>query len=243
MYEAAVQFDFSLTINGDQNNPLKSFDDVWDQASSKYSDESKKIARLKKLKEDSIKYLESADRISQNNQINANRSICEYGIDWKGDFWPSFWSATGVVFAEGGNADKLNQQNRISDFCTLPNDDQTIQKNLCGKWILHWKITENNTLDSRSNPTWLYIHYAYPNACPLNVPYCGLLIEDSSRPRPNPPFVLDQKTKKAIRTVLAQPKYRSFWGAPANGTGWKTQQINHLMSDWLADVIKLYGCP
>lgn len=237
LYEAAIRFNFRLTEEGRQHPLLASFNEVWSHACGKYIDQDAKKNRLEKLKEDSRKYLEVLGRIDQENTINANRSIDEYGNEWKGNFWPVWWDESGDVSYEG-EAAQLNNENIIKAFCTLSNNDQVIKKNLCGKWILHWKITGNDRPDMRSNIEWLYIHYAYPDACSSEHPYSGLLIEDSRRDLPNQPFELDRTTQQAIKKVLTQKKYISFWKEPDDGTGWKTQDINDLMSEWLADVIE-----
>jgi hypothetical protein len=74
-------------------------------------------------------------------------------------------------------------------------------------------------------------------------PYSAILMEANDRLRPTPPFELDARTESAIKTVLVRPKYQAFWQEPDDGTGWKTQDINSLMSDWMADVIEERGCP
>jgi hypothetical protein len=243
LYEAAVRFDFQVTEVGSQGGLLESFDSVWEMAGGQYPDEDSKKRRLEKLVEDYEKYLcKGVSHIKPSSDTGTTQSICQYGSEWKMDFWPIWYQG----YKPELKGDALEQENKghIEDLMSVCNDDQTISKNYCGKWILSWKMTNHNRPHQTARLSWLYIHYAYPDACVDEDPYSALLIEANNRGlRPIPPFDLDQSTEDAIKAVLCRPEYQAFWQQPDDETGWKTQDIDGLMSDWLADVIQERGCP
>jgi hypothetical protein len=244
LYEAAVRFDFQVTDAGSPDGLLTSFDSVWEMADQQYPDEVSKIRRLEKLVEDSKKYWSrGVSHISPHPDTGKTPSICEYGSEWKMDFWPASYVQDDVKFK--GDALKAQKAGRFKElFACVCNDDQIVLDKTCERWILQWRITNQGLPYQRTHLSWLYIHNVFPNSVVSQAPYSSVLIEANDRgPRPTPPFELDEKTEKAIKTVLGRPKYQAFWEQPADGTGWKTQHINDLMPDWLADVIAERGCP
>lgn len=245
LYEAAVRFDFKVTETEGPGGLLASFDSVWKMAGGRYPDEASKISRLEKLVEDYKNYLcKGASHIKPSSDTGTTPSICQYGSEWKMDFWPIWWYTNGEVAFEGEALQQRNQEH-IEDYMCVCNDDQTIVGNPSGRWVLSWGITGRSRPHQSAHLTWLYIHYAFPDACAGEAPYSAVLIEANNRGlRPTPPFDLeDPRTEKAIKAVLGRPKYQAFWQEPDDGTGWKTQDIDHLMSDWLADVIATRDCP
>jgi phosphatidylserine/phosphatidylglycerophosphate/cardiolipin synthase-like enzyme len=242
LYEAAVRFDFKVTTTGSPADLLTSFDSVWEMAETQYPDEASKIGRLEKLAEDYKKYLhKGVSHISPSPDAGTTPSICQYGSEWKMDFWPIWYEDYDATFQ--GDALQQENQGHNEDYIGVSNDDQTIVDNLCNHWILSWKMTSKNRPHQTVHLTWLYIHYAFSNACVNEAPYSAVLMEANDRLRPTPPFELDARTESAIKAVLVRPEYQAFWQEPDDGTGWKTQDINSLMSDWMADVIEERGCP
>lgn len=244
LYEAAVRFDFDVTKAGSPGGLLASFDTVWDKAGAQYPDEASKESRLERLVEDSKKYWgKGVSHINTHPDTGKIPSICDYGSEWKMDFWPVSYAQGDVKFK--GDALKAQKAGRFKElFACVCNDDQIVLDKTCERWILQWRITNQGLPYQRTHLSWLYIHNVFPNSVVSQAPYSSVLIEANDRgPRPNPPFELDQKTEKAIKDVLCRPEYKAFWEQPTDGTGWKTQDINDLMSAWLADVIKERGCP
>ena len=231
LYEAATEFDFKCTEDGDENiDILGAFDEAWELAGKEYPDCKSKEEKLRELEENNI----PPDPNPPKKYVN----FCKYEEEWKKDFWP-VWYTTEKDLIYSDNVTQ-SQQDRIRDRITISGRDVLSNANKTGYWILQWKITQRGTVNSRAGFNWMYVHEVIPNALdPQDADYTDystLLVEYEDLHIPAPPFSLDKRTQGAIKDVLNLPEYSCFNTEPSGGGPWSTQQINDVMDQWLADI-------
>ncbi|WP_168224926.1 phospholipase D family protein [Azoarcus sp. DD4] len=96
-------------------------------------------------------------------------------------------------------------EENVANWTTVLNDDEISE----GMWVLLWPARSDGKPDGRGVASWLYVHHAIADGI-TNDEYKKVLVQLKAGNQPQPPFVLDSVTDRAIKAVLGQEEFSCF---------------------------------
>lgn len=199
LQEAALKTDNSQIIE----NLLSFFRKLELQAIEQYPSAEEKRRKLNKLKQQWNLAIRSSIFPEELNQPKLIQNYNVLGCD---DFY-IVWYQKGLDYEYSENVD--SRKNYIVDEMHLSEEDK-VQK---GKWLLAWRITNNNKPYENLMPTWIFIDEIIENGVVTSedYEYTKLALMLNKKTTILPPFQVTKELYKVFKEVVTDKTYAPYF--------------------------------
>jgi hypothetical protein len=178
---------------------------VQDKLLTEFNRLKEKSDKDEKSKQQKLAILEEKWRraISSSSIPNDSRKkdFMEYDFDYSDKFYVCCHYGLNVEYNDNSMAIK----NSIKDYTEIRNKDKIDE----GKFVLLWRITQDNKPDNRQKLSWLYVHMHIKNGT-KSKNYPQLILQRNDMTSPDEPFELTNKVQNAFKKAIVEDKIAKY---------------------------------